>query len=357
MRSAIFSIALIGALFAATASAPRAQPAADAVFDTLAGLLTNKMREYRVPGAALGVVRDGHTTIRGLGVTNVEDPLPVTAHTVFPIASISKTFAATAIMRLVEQGKIDLHAPVRTTCPTSAFATKRRAATSPSGICSRTRRLGRAGVRSGSRRPRRSRTSSRRRSTDLMQVAPPGAAWSYNNAGFSIAGRVIEVVTGKPINRAIRRSRLPAARPRARGHDGVGEFIVQRFARGHTSTRNGTRRDASVRAVVERQPAGGVAMSHHRPADVRALSHGRRHRRGRRARRSTRATLELHAHAAAAQAGHDDDIGIAWHLRTVGSTEPRRMAARCAGTSCCSRSCRSATSHRHSDQLEQSAGV
>ena len=39
---------------------------------------------------------------------------------------------------------------------------------------------------------------------DLMQVAPPGAAWSYNNAGFSVAGRVIEAVTGTSINRAIR---------------------------------------------------------------------------------------------------------------------------------------------------------
>ena len=56
-------------------------------------------------------------TTRGLGVTNVEDPLPVTDHTVFPIASISKTFAATAMMRLVEQGKIDLKAPVRKYLP------------------------------------------------------------------------------------------------------------------------------------------------------------------------------------------------------------------------------------------------
>ena len=113
MRSAISSIALICALFAATASAPRAQPAADAVFDTLAGLLTNKMREYRVPGAALGVVRDGHTTIRGFGVTNLEDPQPITADTVFPLASISKTVTATAIMRLVEEGRVNFQAPVR----------------------------------------------------------------------------------------------------------------------------------------------------------------------------------------------------------------------------------------------------
>src|SRR5262249_56495017 len=89
----------------------------DACFDALASLADAKMKEYGVPGVAVGVVADGATTIRALGVTNVEDPLPVTAHTVFPIASISKTFTATAVMRLVEQGKIDLRAPVRTYLP------------------------------------------------------------------------------------------------------------------------------------------------------------------------------------------------------------------------------------------------
>ena len=65
----------------------------------------------------IGIFDNGVMTTRGLGVTNVEDPLPVTEHTVFPIASISKTFAATMMMRLVEQGKVDLKAPVRKYLP------------------------------------------------------------------------------------------------------------------------------------------------------------------------------------------------------------------------------------------------
>src|SRR5689334_17038699 len=101
----------------ASASIIHAQVPADPRFDDLARLAEAKMREYGVPGVALGVLQNGVATTRGLGITNVEDPLPVTAHTVFPIASISKTFAATAIMRLVEQGKIDLHAPVRRYLP------------------------------------------------------------------------------------------------------------------------------------------------------------------------------------------------------------------------------------------------
>src|SRR6476661_2237446 len=94
-----------------------AAPAADARFEALASLAGARMREFGVPGVALGILHDGAVTTRGLGVTNVDDPLPVTAHTVFPIASISKTFAATMAMRLVERGALDLAAPVRRYLP------------------------------------------------------------------------------------------------------------------------------------------------------------------------------------------------------------------------------------------------
>ena len=104
-------------------------------FDALAAFAEGKMREYRVPGVALGIIENGVVTTRGLGVTNVEDPLPVNDHTVFPIASISKTFAATAMMRLVEQGKVDLKAPVRKYLPEFRVRTKQSAATSRCGTC------------------------------------------------------------------------------------------------------------------------------------------------------------------------------------------------------------------------------
>ena len=103
----------------------RTQAPADARFEALVSLAEAKMREYRVPGVALGILDNGTVTLRGLGVTSVEDPLPITDHTVFPIASISKTFASTAMMRLVEQGKVDLKAPVRKYLPDFRVKTKR----------------------------------------------------------------------------------------------------------------------------------------------------------------------------------------------------------------------------------------
>ena len=68
-------------------------------------------------GGAVGLVMDGQTFSAGLGVTNVEHPLDVTTDTLFQIGSITKTIAATVVMRLVEQGKLDLDAPIRDYAP------------------------------------------------------------------------------------------------------------------------------------------------------------------------------------------------------------------------------------------------
>src|SRR5687767_9614847 len=93
----------------------RASPTspADARFDELSELIRAKMTEHHVPAVAFGVHKDGQLLTRGFGVTNVDDPQPVTADTLFPIASITKTVAATAVLRLVEEGKVELDAPVR----------------------------------------------------------------------------------------------------------------------------------------------------------------------------------------------------------------------------------------------------
>ena len=79
--------------------------------------LTAKATELGVPGATAGVIVDGKEITAFHGVTSVENPLDVDEKTLFQFGSTGKTFTATAIMRLVEQGKLDLDAPVRTYVP------------------------------------------------------------------------------------------------------------------------------------------------------------------------------------------------------------------------------------------------
>src|SRR4030095_8707039 len=197
----LVAIVLIGL----SAVSPAAQaPVTRGRFEAITSLAEAKMREYGVPGVAIGIIENGVVTTKGLGVTNLEDPLPITEHTVFPIASISKTFAATAMMRLFEQGKVDLKAPVRTYLPD--FRVRDDAVSRHVTVWNLlTHSSGWEGQVSG---PERGEDTLRNFVAtvmpDLMQVAPSGAAWSYNNAGFSVAGRVIEAVTGTSINHAIR---------------------------------------------------------------------------------------------------------------------------------------------------------
>ena len=51
-------------------------------------LIETKMAEYRVPGVAFGVYKDGQMTTQAFGLTNIDNPQPITADTVFPIASV-----------------------------------------------------------------------------------------------------------------------------------------------------------------------------------------------------------------------------------------------------------------------------
>ena len=50
-------------------------------------------------------------------MTSLDNPLPVNEKTLFPLASVTKTFTATALMRLVAEGKVELDAPVRRYVP------------------------------------------------------------------------------------------------------------------------------------------------------------------------------------------------------------------------------------------------
>jgi CubicO group peptidase (beta-lactamase class C family) len=305
---------MVGAAVAIASSPLRAQTA-DPRFEALVALTEAKMKEFGVPGVALGVINNGVVSIRGIGVTNLEDPLPVTPHTVFPIASISKTFAATAIMRLVEQGKIDLKAPVRTYIPD--FRVRDETVSRDVTVWRLLTHLGGwEGQVSGPDRGTETMKNFMTTITDLMQVAPPGAAWSYNNAGFSIAGRVIEVVTGNPINRAIRDL---VFQPLGLEHAGTtaGEFIVQRFAAGHT-TRNGTPTLQRPFTPSSSVTAGGVGLC---MTDL--MAYARFHMgdgtsaTGERV--LTKESLERMRTPQARKQSTDDDIGIAWHLRQVGS--------------------------------------
>jgi CubicO group peptidase (beta-lactamase class C family) len=77
-------------------------------------LVQAEIKRQYIPGLALGVYSDGKITkTRGYGAANVEWDIPVQPDAVFPSGSVAKQFVATAVMMLVEEGKVGLDDSVR----------------------------------------------------------------------------------------------------------------------------------------------------------------------------------------------------------------------------------------------------
>src|SRR5919198_1542716 len=79
--------------------------------------LTEVATELGVPGVAMGVLVDGEEQYAFHGVTSIENPLPVDENTLFQFGSTGKTYTATAMLCLVEQGLVDLNEKVKKYLP------------------------------------------------------------------------------------------------------------------------------------------------------------------------------------------------------------------------------------------------
>ena len=171
-------------------------------FDQISHLIETKMAEYRVTGVAFGLSKNGVSERRGFGITNIDNPQPVTPDTVFAIASISKTVVGTALMRLHDQGRIDVEAPVRQYLPD--FRVGDAAATEDVRIWHlMTHTPGWEGQLGTPDRGPETLANFIETLEDLPQLARPGEVWSYNNAGWGVAGRVLEAVTDSTIAEAL----------------------------------------------------------------------------------------------------------------------------------------------------------
>src|SRR5688572_20571773 len=77
--------------------------------DEVDDYVERQLRQLHIPGLSLAVIRNGRVIkARGYGLANVEENVPSTKDTVYEIGSITKQFTATAVMMLVEGGKLSL---------------------------------------------------------------------------------------------------------------------------------------------------------------------------------------------------------------------------------------------------------
>ena len=154
------------------------------------------MTERHIPGAAIAVVRAGKTVkVEGYGLANVELNVPVTRDTVFEIGSVTKQITATAVMLLVEDGKINLNEKISKYLPNTPEAwskiTVRHLLTHSSGIKNYT---GLPGFE----------LTKRLKSDAFIKAVAalpldfePGERYNYSNTGYNLLGHIIESASGK----------------------------------------------------------------------------------------------------------------------------------------------------------------
>ena len=225
-------------------------------------IVTEHAERIGVPGVAAGVFIDGREEYAFHGVTSVENPLPVDENTLFQFGSTGKTFTGTAIMRLVEAGKIDLAAPVRRYVPELVLSDEAAAATvTVLQLLNHT--AGWAGDYLGSANDQGddALASYVGKMATLAQERPPGTGVSYNNASLSLAGRVIERVTGQRFEDAISELILT---PLGMDHSFFfpTDVMTRRFAVGHTQGPDGAFTVARPWALPRSgAPAGGITAN------------------------------------------------------------------------------------------------
>jgi CubicO group peptidase (beta-lactamase class C family) len=293
------------------------EPTAAEKFQQLSSYVRKTMAETAVPGVAIGILHDGQVHTAGFGITNVDNPLPVTDDTLFQIGSITKTMTGTIIMRLAEQGKLDLDAPVRRYLP--KFSVQDESVAANVRVKDLLTHMGGwvGDYFSSTGEGADALERIVQEMADLQQLAPLNSVWSYNNSGFYAAGRIIEVVTGQSYEVVLQELVFDAI---GLDHTYIipTDVMTRRFAVGHNVSDDGI-------SVAEPWPlyravwAVGGAITNVGDMLKYAGFHMGDGRNAEGARVMKQQSLAAMQAVHAPKIGTDDMMGLTWHLSDVGS--------------------------------------
>lgn len=286
--------------------------------DPVDDLVQSYMAASHIPGVAVAVIEDGRVTrLTGYGSANLEWEAPVTPDTPFQTASASKIFAGVVLMRLVEQGLIDLDAPLTgyfPEAPATWFAiTPRRLASHTSGL---------AEVRDRASGATPAEVATAAMSQPL--AFEPGSEARYGLTDFVVMTALMEKVSGLTYPDLVRREITEPLGLTHTGFSMLRETAPVRAAEimpGRSRVygwRNGVQRDEEFLYPVHAYAAGGLYSSARDIATLMAaLEAGRL---------LTPESFALLTTPARLNDGRDGGFGVGWTferyhgLRTVGHT-------------------------------------
>lgn len=190
---------------------------ASATYDTeplslarrLDAILLASVEEKRIPGLSAIIAQDDKIVFeKSYGLTDISLGVPATAESVFPLASVSKTFAATIAMRLVEDGYLDLDASIASYLD---GVPARHADVTPRHLLSHTHGLTDALSDNPGRGLPMSAEERGTRETRLREIFrsepkfEPGDGWAYSISGYEILQTILENVSGLDYERLAER--------------------------------------------------------------------------------------------------------------------------------------------------------
>lgn len=231
---------------------------ADDAVEWLADRLPELIAEHGVPGAQAAVLVDGEVADAAAGVLSRSTGVTATTDSVFQVGSVTKLWTASLVGQLVDEGLVDLDAPVRTYLPEFRVADEgASAAVTVRQVLSHT------GGFEGDLFHDTGRGDHAVRDflgeiTDAAHLHPPGAMFSYCNSGYVVLGRLVEVLRGQPFG-AVLRGRLAAPLGLAHLATHPGEAIMFRAAVGHLPGEDGAPAPAPVWSLPDSNaPAGSL---------------------------------------------------------------------------------------------------
>ena len=202
---------LFAVLLFAFAPAARAQQDGKLLESRLEPIIQKTMSENHVPGLAIGVVKNGRLIYaKGFGVARLGESRAITPASLFHMASVTKLFVATAVMQLVEQGRVELDAPVVKYLPYFKLNDDRYATITVRQMLNHTSAIPDVTDYNWDKPEYDEGALERyvRSLSRLSLVAPPGATFHYSNNEYEVLGDLIAKVSGMSFEDYVRRNIL-----------------------------------------------------------------------------------------------------------------------------------------------------
>lgn len=176
--------------------APAAHADGEPTAEDFASYAEEAFASSGLPGLAVTVTH-GDEVLMAEGYGTDSRGEPITEHSPMRLASVTKSLSAYGVMKLVEQGEIDLDAPVAEQLPEFSMADPRAGEITPRQLLDQTSGLSDRSIDIADLEGAESLEDYVSRLEDDTLTSDPGAEWAYCNVNYNVAARLVEVVTGR----------------------------------------------------------------------------------------------------------------------------------------------------------------